>query len=247
MRLAMWSGPRNLSTAMMRAWGSRADTFVTDEPLYGHYLAATGRDHPGRDAVIAAQGTDWRAITAWLTGPIPEGRAIWFQKHMTLHMVAAVGRDWLARIEHAFLIRDPGEVLRSYARVVADPRPEDLGFSQQRALWEDVLQRTGKQAPIVDARDVRSAPAATLQALCAALGVSWDPAMLRWAPGLRPTDGVWAPHWYSDVIASTGFSPWTPPRGELPARLEPVLAACRDDWRFLKERALQIDGAQRMS
>ena len=239
-RIAMWSGPRNISTAMMRSWGSRGDTHVTDEPLYACYLATTGREHPGRDEIVACYETDWRRVVETLVGPVPGGRAIWFQKHMTLHLTDDVGRDWLEELDHAFLIRDPREVLLSYSRVVSDPTPEDLGFPQQRALWEDVARRTGRVPPILDSRDVRDRPEAALRALCAALDVPWDPAMLSWEPGRRETDGIWAPHWYGNVERSTSFAPWTPSPGEVPVELGGVLEACRHDWDVLRERALRL-------
>ena len=205
-RIAMWSGPRNLSTALMRAWGSRADTAVVDEPLYAAYLAATGADHPVRDAVIASQPTDWRRVADALTGPVTGGRAISYQKHMAHHLLPGVGRAWLRSLRHAFLIREPAGMLASLARVTPEAAPADTGLPQQAELFEQTADRLGHAPPVVDASDVLCDPAGTLAALCAALGVPYDPAMLAWAPGPRPEDGVWAPHWYAAVRASTGFA-----------------------------------------
>jgi hypothetical protein len=226
-RIAMWSGPRNLSTALMRAWGSRADTAVVDEPLYAFYLEQTGLDHPGRADVLAAQAADWRAVAAALTGPVPGGKPVFYQKHMAHHLLPEVGRDWLVHLNHAFLLREPRGMLASLARVLDAPRVADTGLPQQAELFHRTADRLGHAPPVIDAADVLETPAGTLRALCAALGVAFDPAMLRWAPGPRPEDGVWAPHWYASVWRSTGFEPprpGAPP--EIPARLAGVLATC---------------------
>lgn len=221
-RIAMWSGPRNISTAMMRAWASRPDCAVVDEPLYAFYLHRTGIDHPGRDEVVASQPTDWSTVVdALSSGPVPGGKAVWFQKHMTHHLLPEVDRNRLGALRHAFLVRDPAEVLASYARVREQPTLEDLGLPQQVEIYE----RYG--GPVIDARDVQDDPATTLRLLCNALGVPFTTAMLSWPAGPHPADGVWARHWYGRVRASTGFDPWTPPREPVPARLEPLLERCR--------------------
>lgn len=217
----MWSGPRNLSTALMRSFGNRTDCTVVDEPLYAAYLAATGLDHPGRDDVIASQPTDWRAVCAELVSkPVPT--ELQYQKHMTHHLLPHIDREALAGLQHAFLVRDPERVLTSYAKVREEPTLEDLGLPQQVELFE----RYG--GPVVDAADVLRDPRGTLAALCAALDIGFDEAMLAWPPGPRDTDGVWAPHWYAGVEASTGFAPYSPGSGDpLPGRLRPLLERCR--------------------
>ena len=227
-RVAMWSGPRNLSTALMRSWGSRADTAVTDEPLYGVYLAATGKAHPGRDAVLASLPTDWRAVAATLTGPAPNGADIWYQKHMAHHLVPEVGRDWVdLEFRHAFLIRDPAAMIASLDRVTPGPSLEDTGLPQQFELYERVWQRDGAAPPVLDSADLLRDPPGVLRALCARLGVPFDPAMLSWAPGPRATDGVWAEHWYGSVERSTGFGPPPTVPTDLPDRLVPLLERCQ--------------------
>lgn len=169
MRLAMWSGPRNISTAMMRAWGNRPDTVVCDEPLYAHYLKITGLPHPGAAEVIVHHETDWRKVVAWLTGPVPDGRAIFYQKHMTHHLLPGIERRWLDDLTHAFLIRDPREMLTSYIRTIPDPRLEDTGLPQQVEIFDRVKQRMGRTPPVIDARDVLENPRRTLGLLCDAL------------------------------------------------------------------------------
>ncbi|MGQ0554281.1 MAG: HAD family hydrolase [Planctomycetota bacterium] len=207
LRLAMWSGPRNISTALMRAWSSRADTFVTDEPLYAHYLQATGVSHPGRQAVLAAHDADWRRVAAWLTGPVPQGRRHWYQKHMAHHLLPQIERPWLDGLRHAFLIREPAEMLTSLLKVTPAAGLADTGLPQQLELFERVAEREGRAPPVLDAADVLRDPRRALTALCEALGVPFDEAMLSWKPGPHPDDGVWGPHWYEAVWRSTGFQP----------------------------------------
>ena len=207
-RIAMWSGPRNISTAMLRAWGNRPDTFVCDEPLYAHYLKVTGTAHPGRDEVIAAHESDWRKVVAALTGPAPGGRAIWYQKHMAHHLLPGVGRDWLDALTHAFLIREPGEMVVSLCRTFPGAALADTGLPQQCEIFDRVAARLGRAPPVVLASDVLKDPAGILEALCEALGIPYLAEMLSWPPGRRDTDGAWAPHWYAAVERSTGFEPY---------------------------------------
>ena len=204
-RVAMWSGPRNISTAMMRAFGNRADCAVSDEPFYGAYLHATGLDHPLREEVIASQPKNWRDVAAHVTGPPPGGRTLWYQKHMTHHMIADFGRDWTDGMVNAFLIREPAAVLASYARVRPDFTLDEIGLPAQVALFERAADRLGKAPPVVEGAQVRADPRGALTALCAACGVAFDEAMLSWAPGPRDSDGIWAPAWYGAVEKSTGF------------------------------------------
>lgn len=221
-RIAMWSGPRTISTALMRAWENRRDTVVVDEPLYAFYLSHTTVDHPGRDEIIASQPTDWRTVLHRLTGePLPAGRTIFYQKHMTHHLLPSVDRARLRPLRHAFLIRSPRELLASYARVRAAPTLEDLGMRQQ----VEIFRAFG--GPVVDARDILERPEPVLRALCAALDVPFDEAMLSWPPGPRETDGVWAPYWYASVWRSTGFGPYRPPSGPLAPHLVPLLEECQ--------------------
>jgi hypothetical protein len=240
-RIAMWSGPRNISTAMMRAFGNRRDCAVSDEPFYGAYLAATGLDHPLRDEVIASQPTDWRAVAHALTGPVPQGKAIWYQKHMTHHMIPDFGREWSDGLLNAFLIRAPETVVASYAEKRGDFTLEEIGLPAQVALFERAAERLGEAPPVVDGRDVLADPPNVLSALCAALRIAFDESMLSWAPGRRASDGVWAPAWYEAVERSTGFAP---PRREvafddLPDSLKPIAEAARPLYERLARHKLK--------
>jgi hypothetical protein len=219
-RIAMWSGPRNISTAMMRSFEARGDTAVIDEPFYAAYLDRTGIEHPLREQVIASQPRDPAAVAGLLLGPVPGNKPIWYQKHMTLHLLAGDGREWMSHMRNAFLIRHPASVLASYALKRDEVTLADIGFVQQRELFEAEADRLGKPPPVVDAADIVANPARTLERLCHALGIPYCSAMLRWQPGRRTTDGVWAPAWYQSVEKSTGFqAPTAGARAQLPPRL----------------------------
>jgi Sulfotransferase domain len=222
-RIAMWSGPRTVSTALMRSFENRADTIVVDEPLYGYYLATTGIDHPGADEIIASMSGDWRTVLAGLTGaPLPPGVSVYYQKHMTHHLLPEIDRTAFAGLKHAFLIRDPSRLLASYARVRSQPTLADLGLEQQAEIFRTF------GGPVIDSADILRDPPAALEALCDALGIGFDPAMLSWPAGPRPTDGVWAKHWYDNVWRSTGFGPYRESAtAGLPPELEPLAAACQ--------------------
>jgi hypothetical protein len=232
----MWSGPRTVSTALMRSFENRPDTVVVDEPLYGYYLARTGIDHPGRDEIIETMPTDWRSVLAALTGArLPDGISVYYQKHMTHHLLPEVDRAALTGLTHAFLIRDPRQLLASYARVRRQPALADLGLEQQA----EIFQTFG--GPVVEAADILRDPPAVLGALCAALGIAFDPAMLSWPAGPRQTDGVWAPYWYDSVWRSTGFGPYrpTPTGAVLPAELEQLAAQCQPFYEEMSAHRLR--------
>jgi Sulfotransferase domain len=233
----MWSGPRTVSTALMRAWENRPDTIVVDEPLYSYYLTETGLDHPGREEVIASQPSDWRTVLENLAhDPLPPGIGVYYQKHMAQHLLAEVDRAALRPLRHAFLIRDPRSLLASYARVRSAPTLADLGLRQQAEIFEEF------GGPVIDSADILAAPEQALRSLCAALGVPFTAAMLSWPPGPRDSDGVWAPYWYDSVRASAGFVPvaTSRPPAVLPDGLEPLAAQCQHYYEKLQKHKLQI-------
>jgi hypothetical protein len=232
-RIAMWSGPRTISTALMRAWENRADTVVVDEPLYGFYLARSGVPHPGRDEIIASMPGGWREVLDGLAAvPLPPGKTVYYQKHMTHHLLPEVDRAALGGLRHAFLIRDPRQLLASYARVRAEPALADLGLAQQL----EIFRLLG--GPVIDAGDILRRPRPVLEALCGALGVPFDPAMLSWPAGQRATDGVWGKYWYDGVWRSTGFGPYREPAGALPPALAPLARECQPFYDEMYSRRL---------
>jgi hypothetical protein len=239
-RIAMWSGPRNISTAMMRSFSSRSDCFVSDEPFYGAFLKETGIDHPMAADVIASMESDWHKVADTLAGDPPDGSPVWYQKHMSHHMVGPVAPDDLNGLTHAFLIRDPRLMAASYARKRETVSADDLGLGLQRAFFDRECQRLGHAPPVIDSAYVLAEPEGTLSQLCWALGIAWDPAMLHWPAGRHLQDGVWAPHWYGHVEASSGFEPVEP--GDPPPldpALQAVADACMDDYQHLSRFALR--------
>ena len=232
----MWSGPRNISTAMMRSWENRPDTAVVDEPLYAAYLAATNVDHPGREEIVGAGETDWqRVVQALVRTPIPQGASIYYQKHMTHHLLPDMEWDWILELSNCFLIRDPEEVIASYLRKRANPTLQDLGVLQQWELFEFVKSRQGRVPPVIDARQVLETPGEALRGLCRALEVEFDERMLQWPRGLRDSDGVWAKYWYDSVKASTGFRPYRRTDIDLPRQYRRLAEQSRDVYRQLLE------------
>jgi len=230
-RIAMWSGPRNISTAMMRSFENRPDTVVVDEPFYAAYLAATGLDHPMREEVLASQSGDWGSVAADMTGPV--GAPVFYQKHMTHHMLPGVDLGWTTACANAFLIRDPAAVLASYVQKRGEVTLADIGVERQAELFDRECDRLGRAPPVVEGRDVLRDPRGVLTALCAALGIAFDERMLAWPSGPRDSDGVWAPAWYDAVERSTGFGP--PPAEAAPA-LDGALARIADQARPFYQR-----------
>jgi hypothetical protein len=234
LRIAMWSGPRNISTAMMRAWENRGDCAVSDEPLYAHYLDETRSDHPGRDEVIASGETDWRKVTASLVGPVPDDRPIWYQKHMSHHLLPHIEHDWIHALTNVFLIRDPDEVVASYLRTRDHATPDDIGIPQERRLFDEIAEHDGAPPPVIDADEFLRSPGTHLRALCAKLGVPFTDRMLAWPAGPRASDGIWAPHWYVAVWKSTGFERPRERRPMLAGEAARVSDACRADYEYLR-------------
>ena len=246
-RIAMWSGPRNISTALMRAFENRPDTVVWDEPFYAAELAATGRNHPMREAVIAAGPVDPEAVIARLVGPVADplkpGANVFYQKHMTHHMIPAFRRDWIwdhPEMVSAFLIREPERVLASYTQAWSEVTLERIGVPQQIEIFDRVADRLGRAPPVVDTGDILADPPAVLSALCRTLAIPFSASMLQWPAGRRATDGVWAPAWYKSVEASTGFAGSdVRPLPVLEGALARIADAARPSYLRLKQHAIQ--------
>jgi hypothetical protein len=224
---------------MMRAWENRPDTVVWDEPLYAWFLERSGIDHPMRAEVLAAHETDLgKVIAAATSEPLSEGHTVFYQKHMTHHLLPEADRGWIDGLVNAFLIRDPREVLLSYVQKRTDVTLADLGAEQQTEIFDRVRERTGQIPPVVDARDVMDSPERVLRALCRAIGIPFSERMLSWPPGPRESDGVWGRHWYDSVWKSTGFAPYRPRTGRLPEDLAALARACEPHYRRLHEHRL---------
>ncbi len=239
-RVAMWSGPRNISTAIMRAFENRPDAVVVDEPLYASYLVRTGIEHPAREAVIASQPTDPAAVLAELSRPLPAGCRVHYAKHMAHHVARGSDLSWTLGFRNVLLIRDPAEVVASYVRSRESCKPQDIGLEQQRWLLE-LWDEQGIEVPIIDAGEFLRAPEAHLRWLCDWLQIPFSERMLSWPPGPRASDGVWAPHWYAAVWASTGFQPWRPRESALSEHDAAVAEACRPAYEAMHARRVRVE------
>jgi hypothetical protein len=241
MYIAMWSGPRNISTALLRSFGARTDCAVVDEPMYAAYLTRTGKDHPGREDILASQAVDYATLASQLTGPIPGGRQIYYQKHMAHHLLPEANGDWLNALTHVFLIRDPAEMLSSLLKVWPDAELEDTGLPQQVALFDRICAQSGGVPPVLDGRQVMDDPEGSLRLLCGAVGVPFDPAMLSWAQGPRDTDGVWGTIWYANVWRSERFVRWRARDTQIPPGKSDLLTNARRLYDHLKPHCLRSE------
>jgi hypothetical protein len=228
MKIAMWSGPRNLSTAMMYSFGARADCAVSDEPFYAAYLKETGIIHPMNAKILANQPTDPQAVAADCLGPAPDDAPLWYQKHMCQHMIDGFPLDWANDFKNIFLIRHPARVIASYAAKREEPTLADIGFPQQAALFD----RFG--GIVINSSDIRENPREMLTKLCAAINLPFDDAMLSWPAGGHSSDGVWAEHWYASVWKSTGFAS---AEGPLPTLTGEMGALCERAMPFYEKLA----------
>ncbi len=236
-RIAMWSGPRNISTAMMRSFSSRADCAVCDEPFYGAFLKDTGEPHAMADEVMADMDCDWQSVAAALRGPVPGGKSVWYQKHMSHHMEGPISVDDFPDHTHVFLIRDPDLMVASYRHKNELVDARQLGFERLVEYHRRVSEMLGRPAPVVDGNAILADPAGKLAALCETIGIEWDPAMLGWAKGAHPDDGIWGRHWYNAVWNSEGFGPPTLQSG-LTDFEQRIADACRSSYDALRRHCI---------
>lgn len=234
--ICMWSGPRNISTAMMRAWENRSDTVVVDEPFYAHFLNETGIDHPMRDEIVATGETDWMKVVAQLTTKPASG--LFYQKHITTHWLSHYSTEWLAELSHVFLIRDPEPVAASYAVKRKSVTASDLGYSQQSELFQVITDMQGKAPLVIDSKRFLQNPQHQLETLCQSLNIPFEKAMLSWPTGARESDGLWGTHWYDAVNQSSGFKPARTSHAELSAVQQDIAAECRPHYEELLSVAI---------
>ena len=240
-RIAMWSGPRNISTALMRAFENRDDCAVVDEPFYGVYLQGTGIDHPGREQIIESMDCNWQSVARSLCESVPSACTVFYQKHMTQHILPEMDMGFAESLTNCFLIREPRRIIASYVRIRPNFTLEELGFPQQLDLFERIRAAQGEPPVVIDSRVILTDPRRSLETLCAALGIPFVESMLSWPAGPRDSDGVWAPHWYASVEASRGFE-----RPEeialehvvIPRRYERLCAEAQEIYAHMAQSAL---------
>ena len=225
-RIAMWSGPRNISTAMMRAWESRSDTFVVDEPFYPYYLSKTDVDHPGRKEIIESGELDEGVVSNGLISDTKGDSSIYYQKHITHHLLTSVSREWMKKVVNCFLIRDPKDMIISYSKVHSELNIHLLGLNEQYEIFEYVKKITRDVPPVIDAMDVLMNPREVLSKLCDRIGVIFSEEMLSWSKGERDTDGIWGKHWYKNVIDSTGFNTYKEKEEDVPDKYAELYDEC---------------------
>jgi len=225
---------------MMRAWDTRSDTIVCDEPLYAHYLRTTGKPHPLAEQIIATHDSSWQNVVNWLTGPLPEGCSLFYQKQMTHHLTPDISKDWLLKVSNCFLIRNPREMLTSYLKKISNPSAEDTGYPQQVEIFDFIRQQTGSTPPVLDTQDFLTNPAGMLRRLCQILGLEYFDSMLSWEPGFRDTDGCWAEYWYTEVPASTGFRPYQPKEETVPPEFSTLYEECQGHYQKLYQHRLTL-------
>lgn len=241
MRIAMWSGPRNISTALMRSFENRTDTHVTDEPFYAYFLKESGENHPAREEILNDQSSSWETVSNTLTGAIPNQKQIWYQKHMAHHIFDYSDLNWTKRVINLFLIRNPKEVIVSYQKRFKLVDHLQLGYNQQVQIIKTIADATGDHPVVINAKDMLMNPEKILKKLCNILNIDFDKKMLNWPPGKRDTDGVWAPHWYSEVEKTTEFQPYSYQDVELDSKWGGIYDRCMVDYEYLNAYSLKTD------
>lgn len=238
MCIAMWSGPRNISTAMMRAWENRENCRVWDEPFYAHYLKHTGIDHPMADQIMAQHESDLDTVIQQVSTKPASG--IFYQKHISTHMLEHIPLGWLAEVHNLFLIRDPRYMVASYTAKRSHATASDLGYTQLQTLFEKALTLSDQTPLVIDSRRFLEQPEAHLRYICSHLNIDFEPSMLNWPAGERVSDGVWHAHWYDSVKVSTGFGS---PRTTLPvldADQQKLADQCMPHFDVLNQHALVV-------
>ena len=225
-RIAMWSGPRCISTAMMRSFENRNDTVVVDEPFYAHYLTMVGIEHPMRNEIINNYECNSENIISYLTGQVPGQKDIWYQKHMAHHVPLEMDISWIKQVANCFLIRNPKEVILSFQKQFPIKSVEQLGYNQLFKLFNFHVKNLGFIPPIIDSRDVLENPEEILSKLCDKIGITFSKHMLSWPSGGRDSDGIWGKYWYKNVEQSTGFQRYNSVDIKLPNNLEDIYKEC---------------------
>lgn len=234
--ISLWSGPRNVSTALMYSFAQRDDMIVVDEPLYAHYLSNTDVDHIGKEVILKDMNNDGDEVIKSILNK--KRQKFTFLKNMAHHWIK-LNNEYLNNMENIFLIRDPEEMLPSLNQQLSNPTLRDTALKKQVEVY-DYLVQTGGAPTIIDSKDLLQDPKAMLIAICDRLTVPFDEKMLRWKVGARPEDGVWAKYWYHNVHKSEGFSSYKKKDGPFPEHLKPLLKECKPYYKFLSDNSLKL-------
>ena len=236
----MWSGPRNLSTALMRSFENRSDCFVSDEPFYPFFLYKTGIKHPLRDKIIQSGETNYNKIVRYITGPIPHSNKVWYQKHMAHHILLDSNMDWIKKMKNCLLIRHPSDVILSYTKKSEIKNIEQLGYPQQVNIYKMLTKETQSIPIIIDARDLLINPEGMLRQICKKIKIDFDLKMLSWPSGTRETDGVWGQYWYKQVEASSSFKPFIETEKNISSKYMPIYNECMEYYNFLYKKRISL-------
>ena len=239
--IAMWSGPRNISTALMRSFENRSDCFVSDEPFYSYFLHKTGLKHPLRNEIIKSNLVDYNEIIKYITGPTPFSKQIWYQKHMAHHILPGVDMNWIKNMKNCLLIRHPSDVILSYSKKNEINNIQQLGYLQQIEIYKMLTKELGISPIIIDAQDLLRNPKNMLIEICKNLRIEFDDKMLSWQPGIRKTDGIWGKHWYKQVEASTGFKPYAKTDRIIPSKYQSLYDECMQYYDFLYQNRISLN------
>ena len=232
--IGMWSGPRNISTALMRSFENRSDTAIIDEPFYAFFLNKTGIKHPIYKKVIETYDTSWDDVSNTLTGPIPNNKNIWYQKLMTHHWIENESLNWLKKIHNCFLIRNPKQVIPSYLKIHTDVTPELIGLPQQLHIFNYIMEKTNKIPVVISSEDILKNPKLMLERLCDLLNIPFSKQMLKWPEGPRESDGIWGEYWYENVVKTTSFSKPLHRDVKIPNRFLSLLDECMDYYKKME-------------
>ena len=233
MIVACWSGPRNISTALMRSWSSRKDTFVTDEPFYAYYLKETQNNHPMRENIINNYYSNYDEVVDYLIGKVPNQKKIWYQKHMAHHLIDLSKIDWIKKCENCILLRHPKEVINSYTSKNKLNSVTELGYPQQFEIVK-FLKKSNHRFKIIDSVDLLVNPKAVLFDWCESINIKFDQSMLKWEKGSHPNDGIWWKHWYDNVINTSGFQKYQKKDISIENKYDSIYTKSMEYYNYLK-------------
>ena len=234
-KIAMWSGPRNISTALMRSFENRPDTEVIDEPFYAFFLKHTKIKHPIYNEVIDTYDSSWDKVANRLIGANPNNNNVWYQKLMTHHWVNNESLDWTKNVTNCFLIRDPKKVIKSYLKIHKDINPDLIGLPQQLHIFKYIMSKTNKIPLVISSEDILKNPKLMLEKLCNLLGIPFLEQMLEWPKGPRESDGIWGGYWYKNVVKTTSFAKPLHLEEEFPDDYNALLNECMNYYNEIEK------------